>query len=136
MKYTIEDLREAETKELDVTQFFPKAKEPVIITIKRLNSRQHARYFNFIALAQFEITQAKADGIPLDQVDLSGWDAARMETLLGGVIQDDKLPFEKWDKETIEAVDKRDSALVSFIYDGIQELGRPLAKKKNSGSEK
>lgn len=136
MKYTIDDLRESETKEIDVTRFFSKAKEPVIITIRRLKSQQQSRYYNFIALAQYEITQAKENGIPLDQVDLSGWDASRMEMLLGGVVLGGNFPFEKWDRETIEAIDKRDPAMISLIYNEIQEFGRPLAKKKKSDSGK
>jgi len=136
VKYTIDDLREAETKDLDVTQFFPKAKESVFITIRRLESGFHNRVINFLALARYEIEQAKENGIPSSQADLSGWDAARLETILGGVVIDDKFPFEQWDKETIKAAEQRNPSFISFLYTNIQGLDRPLAEKMNSDSEK
>lgn len=141
MKYKIEDLREAETKELDVTRFFPSAKEPVIITIRRLTTKKHNETIALTALGGEIKTQMLDDDKP-DKPEASfsatntlWYSAARMVELIGGVVLNDAFPFEEWNEKIIDELDERNPEFITFLQDEIRLLDRPLASrpKKTSG---
>ena len=58
----------------------------------------------------------------------TGWyQKTRDIYLLNGVVINDNFPFEKWDKATIDEIDKRCPEFIQFLQDEIQEFNRPLA---------
>jgi len=134
MKYKIEDLREAETKDLDVTEFFPTAKEKVIITIRRLTTKKHNDVIALMTLGgeikarisaggEEEGTEASFTG-----TNTEWYTGARMIELVGGIVLNDNFPFEKWDEQIITELDERNPGFITFLQDEIRAFDRPLAQ--------
>jgi hypothetical protein len=129
MKYKISDLRTGEYKELDISEFFPSATEPVIIKIKRLTEKKRSDVVELTMHGQ----SIKAGG-DIDIQDMTGYRKAREKRLLNGVVLDDSFPFEKWDEKFIEEIGEKCPELIGLIHDAIQEFNLPLAEKSEENS--
>ena len=140
MKYKVEDLREADTKDLDVTRFFPSAKEPVVITIRRLTTKKHNEAIALMTLGGELKTQITDGGIQegaaasFVATNTAWYSAARMVEILGGVILNDKFPFETWDEPLVDILDKRNPEFIAFLQDEIRTFDRPLVQKPKKAS--
>jgi len=125
MKYKIDDLMLSDTKEINVSQFFPTATEPVIITIRHLMNKNHNDIIALMMIGQ-KIAPANEKG-EFEIKDTGWYQRTRDIYLLDGVVINDNFPFEKWDKATIDGIDKRCPEFIQFLQDEIQEFNRPLA---------
>lgn len=135
MKYKIEDLREAETEDVDITEFFPSAKEKVFITIRRLTTKNHNDVIALMTMGG-EIkaripTDDEEEGTEasFSATNTSWYTEARMIQLLGGVVQNEKFPFEKWDEQIVNELDERNPLFITFLQERIRKFDRPLARK-------
>lgn len=133
MKYKIEDLREAETKDLDVTRFFPTAKEKVFITIRRLTTKKHNDVIALMTLGgeiKAHISEGGEEGAEASftGTNTSWYTGARMIELVGGVVLNDNFPFEIWDEKIITELDERNPGFITFLQDEIRAFDRPLAQ--------
>lgn len=100
MKYTISQLRESSTAEVDVTRFFPSATEKVVIRVKRLTNEKR----NEVLALQMKGQQFRDGNVEIK--DTSWYQRSVIIELLNGV--DTKaadFPFEAWDEKTIKELD-------------------------------
>ena len=143
MKYKVEDLREADTKDLDVTRLFPSAKEPVVITIRRLTTKKHNEAIALMTLGGELKTQItddtddeKREGAAASFVatNTAWYSAAQMVRILGGVVLNDKFPFETWDEPLVDILDKRNPEFIAFLQEEIRTFDRPLVQKPKKAS--
>jgi hypothetical protein len=128
MKYKIEDTRMAETVELDIQEFLPSAKGPVIIKIKRLTEKKRAEVQSLIMMGQ---TINKGGEISIHQTEC--FLKAREIELIEGIFVDSDFPFERWDTAYIDEIDKRCPEFIEAIHSKIREINRPLAKENDEG---
>jgi len=124
MKYKISDLKIEEYTELDISEFFPSATEPVIIKIKRITEKQNSDVVALMMHGQ----SIKSKG-EIEITDTGWYQKAREIQLINGVVLDDSFPFEKWDMKFIDEVDVKCSELIRTIHDAIREKNLPLAEK-------
>jgi len=121
MKYTIDDILNDETKEIDVSEFFSRAKESeekVIIRLKRLSAKYQYHITRSMEGAEFKGEKEYMD--------------ARKMILLNGIVMDDDFPMEKWDSGTIDWLEENRGQFLDFLVTEISEFNRPLALKKRT----
>ncbi|KKK40912.1 hypothetical protein LCGC14_2916820 [marine sediment metagenome] len=92
MKLNINDLRVSETKDIDVSRFFPTATEEVFITIRRLSTKIHNDVIAIMTLSG-EV-KSDVDGDSFSIKNTSWLNEARKLELLNGVVQNELFPFE------------------------------------------
>ena len=127
MKYSIDDVRLAETKEIDISPFLV-VDEPVKIKIRRLTTKQRNEVVALMMKGQ-ELSATKKDSIKIKNTEW--FTEARKIELVHGVVVDDDFPFEKWDEEIINAIDEKNPELIQFIQGEIQDFNRPLEEKNS-----
>lgn len=127
MKYTIDDLRISDTKDIDVTRFFPTAEDPVIITIRRLPTKKRNDVVALMMMGQ-RIKTDKEEG-SVEITDTGWYQKTREIELLNGVIINEGFPFEQWNEQFIDEIDGRCPEFIQLLQDEIQEFNRPLAMK-------
>jgi len=123
MKYKIDDILNNETPELDITEYFPRAKETgemVIIRLQRLS----AKY-------QYQITACMQGGAFKGEKEYLD---ARKTVLLNGIVLDDDFPIEKWDAATIDGLEENKGQFLDFLVAEITDFNRPLSEKKSENS--
>lgn len=130
MKYKIGDLRTEDVQELDVSEFFPSATEPVIIKIRRLTEKKRSDVIALMMRGQ----SIKEEG-EVEILDTGWYQKAREVQLINGVVIDDSFPFEQWDMAFIDALDDRNPQLIAKIFKAIRKFGRPLADESEESSE-
>ena len=135
MKYDISSVRAAETKDLDVSQFF-NVDEKVIITIRRLKAKQKNEITSMMLEGQKANVKTDSKGVTKDEIEIeiadSSWFAqVRTKELIYAVVQNDNFPFEQWNEQIIDEVDERNPDLIQFLQTEVQTLNRPLAEKKS-----
>jgi hypothetical protein len=128
MKYKIAELRDAEYREVDITEFFPSAQEKVIVKVRRLTEKKRNDVVALMMRGQSVKAETKETG-EMTILDTGWFQKGREIELLNGVIIDDSFPFEKWDIAFIDELDERCPELIRKIHDAIQEFNRPLARK-------
>lgn len=122
MKYTIDDILLNETKDIDVTSFFPAAKEKdetLFITVKRLLAK-HEYVVSIKTRGNFQSEKEYMD--------------VRKVILLNGVEVNDKFPLARWDEETIDQLEENKSIFLDFLIKEITDFNRPLARRKDQRS--
>jgi len=125
MKYSIDDIKMSETKEIDISQFIPAATGPVKIKIRHLTVKKRNEVTALIMKGQ-EFTQK------MDKVELKNTDwflEARKIELINGIVVDDDFPFNRWDETIIDEIDERCPELIAYIQNAIQDHNRPLAEE-------
>ena len=120
MKYTIDDILNDETKKIDVSEFFPKATERVIMKTKRLAAKYQYHITRAMEGAEFKGEKEYMD--------------ARKMILLNGIVMDDDFPIDKWDSETIDWLEENRGKFIDFLIIEISEFNRPLALRKQTNS--
>jgi len=130
MKYKISDLRTEDHQELDITEFFPSATEPVIVKIKRLTVKKRSDVVALMMRGQSIKTKGE-----VEIVDTGWYQKAREIQLLNGVVIDESFPFEQWDMAFIDALDEKNPSLIAKIHEAIRKFGRPLADENEESSE-
>lgn len=130
MKYKIGDLRTEDVQELDVSEFFPSATEPVIIKIRRLTEKKQSDVVALMMRGQ----SIKSKG-EIEILDTGWYQKAREIQLLNGVVNDASFPFEQWDMAFIDAIDDRNPRLIAKIHEAIRKFGRPLAEESEESLE-
>lgn len=127
MKYTVENVKLAGTKEIDISQYL-NVDEVVKIKIRHLTNKKRNEVVALMMKGQ-ELSTTNKDSFEIKNTD---WFAeARKIELLNGVVIDDDFPFEKWDEDFINIVDEKNPELIQFIQEEIQDFNRPLAEKKS-----
>jgi len=126
MKYTIDDVKLSETKEIDISPYL-NVDEPVKIKIRHLTNKQHNEVIALIMKEQ-ELSTTNKDNFKIKNTD---WFAETKKIeLLNGIVIDDDFPFEKWDEEFINIIDEKNPELIQYIQEEIQDFNRPLAEQK------
>lgn len=127
MKISIDNIKMAEIKEIDISPYLT-VDEPVKIKIRHLTTKKRNEVIALMLHGQ-EMSGVNKDNIRIENTE---WlDKSRMIELLNGVVVDDEFPFEKWDEDIINKIDERNPELINFIHKEIQEFNRPLAEKNN-----
>jgi len=121
MKYTTDDILNNETKELDISAFFPGAEEKVIMRMKRLSAKD-----------QYHITACMRERTFKGEQEYLN---ARKTVLLNGIVQDEDFPMEKWDAATIDLLEENKSQFLDYLVSEISDFNRPLAEKKSENSD-
>lgn len=130
MKYTISQLRESSTVEVDITRFFPSATEKVIVKVRRLTNEKRNEVVAMMMRGQ------KFSGGDIEIRDTSWFQQARSSELLHGVVVDKDFPFDfPWDEKTIKELDERNPDLVEALGEAIREMNGPLARVSGGKSE-
>mgnify|MGYP001344713634 CR=1 FL=1 len=130
MKYAISQLRESDTKAIDVTKYFPTATEAVTIRVKRLTNEKRTEV---IALSM----KGQKIGDGGMEVKQTNWlQQSHIVELIAGVdTQATDFPFERWDEQTIKEIDDRCPQLIETLHDAIGDINVPLAPKSGEKSE-
>ncbi len=128
MKLNINDLRVSETKDIDVSRFFPTATEKVFITIRRLSTKIHNDVIAIMTLSG-EV-KSDVDGDSFSIKNTSWYNEARKLELLGGILQNELFPFETWNENFIKKLDERNSEFITLLQTEIQVFNRPLVMRK------
>jgi hypothetical protein len=126
MKYSVSDMVMADTKTVDVSEFFP-GDEKVTVTVRHLPVQKRNEVIALMTVGQ----KFNANAEEVEIKDPSWFVKANKIQLLNGVVVDDSFPFEKWDEATIEAIDQRNPSFIELLLKEIQDHNRPLAQKKN-----
>lgn len=130
MKYTISDMRISETREVEVTGFFPKAEGRVVMRIRRLTNEKRNEVLALTVRGQIR----REDG-SIEIKDTSWLTKARTIQLLHGVdAKAEDFPFERWDEQTIKEIDERNPEFITVLSDAIQEFNSPLAERSGEKS--
>lgn len=130
MKYTANDIRKAETRKIDISEYF-KDEKKVYLTIRRFSNHQQNELVGIMTAGQ-EI-KMKSKEIEEQFVKMSNaWlPEYRAKQLLYGVdAKTDDFPFEKWDESFINEIDEINPDLISFIQGEVEDFNAPLAKEK------
>ena len=135
MKYDISSVRQSETKDLDVSQFF-NVDEKVFITIRRLKAKQRNEVTSMMLEGQkanikTDGKEAIKDEIEVEVTDASWFARVRTKELLYAVVQNDNFPFEQWNEQIIDEIDERNPDFIQFLQTEVQTLNRPLAQQKS-----
>jgi hypothetical protein len=130
MKYTISQVRESDTKAVDVTKYFPTATEPVTIRVKRLTNEKRNEVLGLTMMGQ-HFSEGN-----IEIKDISWIQKARIVELLHGVdSKAEDFPFESWTAKTIQEIDERCPEFIEMLADAIREINSPLASKSGEKSE-
>jgi len=139
VKYEISSVRESETKDLNVSEYFD-TDEKVIITIRRLRAKQR----NEITLLMLEgqkinvkskdeISEEEIMGaeISMDMANTSWFAQVRTKQLIYSVVQNDNFPFNEWNEQVIDEIDERNPDLILYLQNEVQKFNQPLAGGKS-----
>lgn len=134
-KYEISSVRAAETKDIDVSQFFD-VDEKVIITIRRLKAKQRNEITSMMLEGQKANVKNIGGEITKDEIEVEVTDASwfariRTKELLYAVVQNDNFPFERWNEQIIDEIDERNPDFIQFLQNEVQAFNRPLAQRKS-----
>jgi hypothetical protein len=129
MKYKISDLRTGDFEELNITEFFPSATEPVVIKIRRLTEKKRSDVVALQMLGQ----SIKGGNIEIQ--DTAWYQKANEIRLLNCVIFDESFPFEKWDNQFVNEIGEKCPEMILKILNKIEEVNRPLAERNETISE-
>ena len=139
-KYNVSSIREAETKDLDISRFFD-TDEKVIITIRRMTAKQRNE-ITLLTLKGQKVNMKNAGVSDNEEevisaemsvnVDETSWyTQVRMKQLVYSVVQNDNFPFECWNEQLIDEIDERNPDLIQFLQNAVQKFNLPLAKRKS-----
>lgn len=123
MKYKVSELRDADYREVDITEFFPSATEKVIVKVKRLTEKLRRDVLALVMRGQ----SMRGQGGEMTFTDTGFLQKAREIELLNGVVIDESFPFEEWTMKLIDEIDSKNPLVIKRIHEAIQEFNGPLA---------
>lgn len=127
MKYSVDDVKISETKEIDISPFLT-VEGPVKIKIRHLTTKRRNEVVALMMKGQEFSTQSEGS---IEIKSTEWFMEARKIELLNGVVVDDDFPFEKWDEDFINEIDEKCPEMIQFIQTEIQDFNRPLAEANN-----
>jgi len=132
VKYGSKDVKALPTKEIDITEFFTNPGGKIKLKIRHY-SQYEAHEINALLLQGQSFKRGTEDE---GEVNLKKFHMAEafLARLKAGVVMDDDFPFEKWDDEFIQELDRINPEMTGYIHDQIQEYNRPFEKKKERKS--